>query len=444
MDTDGDWMWDDWEIGNGFKPNSSADEQVATDPNEEDIDGDGATHFEEEEQAATDPLDPNNFPSGTVGARAACGVGTPSTVIAVNVSFGFHSGSHSEKYKVILEPVQGDTRTRKRDRTNRKYGQTETRTFTLPKGAKYRVTLKHIGTSPKYRDEPKPDYDYTLEIDSNDTDQACALVLDDPEGMLGVHGESDEYFASGKEVLLYTAWLTSLTRATIPTNQKRTKIGVAEEVDLKLKPISLPSPTWALTGTPGTSTLGPTAGISSILKAGKRACTPTAEATVMGKTIKIPFNVIQPTGERAVKDSESSFPAGSQGVLMRLKITTLPEDVNFSKLELIEIDQGTTNISGIFGPPTFAADTQHHPETEWTPLGVSNEWFNDCGLIDVEPPSSWGYGTFDYSIEVRWRVTGVENGQGEFLANRTQLMTMHDNSGKSSVQKMNRTATRTP
>jgi len=91
-----------------------------------------------------------------------------------------------------------------------------------------------------------------------------------------------------------------------------------------------------------------------------------------------------------------------------------------------------------------ATDTQHHPETEWTPLGVSNEWFDDCGLINVEPPSSWGYGTFDYAIQVRWRVTGVENGQGEFLVNRTQLMTMHDSSGKSSVQKMNWTATRTP
>jgi hypothetical protein len=89
--------------------------------------------------------------------------------------------------------------------------------------------------------------------------------------------------------------MTSETLATQPPDRKRAKLGVGERVKLTLKPDSLPNPSWELKGDQGTSTLNPLMGISSNLKAGEQACEPITEATIIGKKVKIDFNVIQPT-----------------------------------------------------------------------------------------------------------------------------------------------------
>ncbi|NCO36923.1 MAG: hypothetical protein GW893_24065, partial [Armatimonadetes bacterium] len=72
-------------------------------------------------------------------------------------------------------------------------------TLHLPKGAKYKVELIHIGSSPRYRDTPKPDYDYQLEVDED----ANCLVVDDPDGIMGFNNDSNSFFASGKDATLY-------------------------------------------------------------------------------------------------------------------------------------------------------------------------------------------------------------------------------------------------
>lgn len=214
-DTDDDGMDDGWEIGVGFNarlhnsqdanPNNDenadpdgdnltngAESGHQTNPYDEDSDGDGVNDDVEINQG-TNPNDPNDHdppPGGTT---------------TVNVEFGDFSDSHSEKYRVKLQPVEGDTQVRQR--SNRKYGQTQTDTFHLPKGAKYTISLVHIGTDPKYRDDPKPDYDYLLEID----DSANGLTVEDPQGIMGYHGESDSFFASGKTATLRVPlfeWIT--------------------------------------------------------------------------------------------------------------------------------------------------------------------------------------------------------------------------------------------
>ena len=123
-----------------------------------------------------------------------------------------------------------------------------------------------------------------------------------------MHDESENFFASGKEATLYIAWLKSETVVEIPKDQKRKRLGVGEEVALTLKPTSLPGPTWALTGTPLNSALDPMTGISSFLTAGKRACKPATEATVLGEKLKIDFDVVQPNGESAKKSRIDHLP----------------------------------------------------------------------------------------------------------------------------------------
>lgn len=215
-DTDSDGMNDAWELAHGFNPklnnllagpanqNPNADpdgdgltnaeeEQLGTNPNNVDTDGDGVNDGVEDFQGSN-PNDPNDNqppPNGTVPAT---------------FTFGDHSGSHSEKYRVQLTPLEGDAGG-VRYRTNRHYGQTQEGTFRLPKGAKYKIELIHIGTNPRYRGTPRPDFDYTL--DANETTNC--LVVDDPDDIMGVNWDSDPFYADGKDATLYVPlfeWVT--------------------------------------------------------------------------------------------------------------------------------------------------------------------------------------------------------------------------------------------
>ncbi len=358
-DTDNDGLSDGWEIIYGYSAlinnqsdsdpdnNESADpdadglvnsaeDQIGTNPNNADTDSDGYSDFEEFQNAsnATDATSTPPNPGGQPGGPST----PPPPIVPVHVEFGDHSSSHSEKYQVSLEPLEGDANMQVRVRTNRNYGETQTETFNLPAGAKYKITLTHIGTDPEYDDDPKPDYDYTLELTSNSTDPAIQVIPEDNAGILGVHGESEEFFADGKDATMYTAWMTSETVATEPPDRQRRKVGVAEKVDLRLKPASLPSPTWALNGTPGTSSLSPMAGITSKLTAGEVACTPATEATINGKTVKIDWQVIQPTSVVFKNIPGTTVSQGTPylALVFSAEFFVGPPDVNFQNITIEE------------------------------------------------------------------------------------------------------------
>lgn len=423
------------------------EDQIGTNPYLADTDGDGATDFDED-RAGSDALGAGSTPANPGGPG---GTGLLAPIVPVEVTFGDHSDSHSEKYRVYLEPLEGDPNKKKRYRTNRKYGETQTDTFRLPAGAKYRITLVHVGTDPNYEGPPHPDYDYTLEFALDSNDSAIAVITQDPQDILGVHDESEEFFAKGKNATLNVAWLKSVTVATVPANRGRKKLGVGEKVGLVLWPTGLPSPEWVLEETPATSTLSPLPEAPEepayrLMTAGTRACTPTVQVTTLGATLSIDFNVVEPSGEQVVEGSDraltlaemENITAQQQGAGMYLEIETLPTDVSFENVEVIEVDKGTLNITNyflVYPPPA------HIPE-DWLQLGPGNKWGDSAAFM--KNPKIWGEGTYDYLIEVRWRVVGDSDTDGEWLAVRTQKHKLHDATGKSTVEKMGKSKTRTP
>ena len=225
-------MDDAWEIANGFNPklnniiagpanqNPHADPDgdgltngeesgIGTNPNDPDTDGDGVDDKTENDQGSN-PNDPNDDqppPNGTAPAQ---------------FTFGDDSGSHSEKYRVQLTPLEGDPGG-VRFRTNREYGASQTDTFHLPKGAKYQVEMIHIGTSPRYRGNPNPDYDHTLEID----DTANCLAVDDPDQIMGISDESagGVFAIEGKTATLYVPLFEWVTPKDSPVTAPNDTIG---------------------------------------------------------------------------------------------------------------------------------------------------------------------------------------------------------------------------
>gem|GEM_PF-2243731 len=267
-DTDGDGMNDGWEILYGFPalvnnlkagpanqhPDADPDgdgltnaeeEQLGTNPNNADTDGDGVNDGVENAQGSN-PNDPNDSTPPQNGT------------VPVDITFGDDSGSHSEKYRVQLTPLEGDTYGL-RYRTNRHYGQSQKDTFHLPKGSKYQVELIHIGTNKKHRDWPSPDYDHTLVVDTTHN----SLAIDDPYEIMGTSDESlgETFVIKDKSATLYVPHFEWVTPKGSPVTEPD-DIGEGKnefffddsnpgELAIRLEILVTPSGTAGLTGSDG-------------------------------------------------------------------------------------------------------------------------------------------------------------------------------------------------
>ncbi len=419
-DTDGDTLDDGWEIEYGMSAtvnnntdaitgNDSDDDpdgdhldnemecQLGTDPFDADTDADGVNDDVEDAQATN----PNNAASSTPPLNGT---------IEVEVRIGDPSDSHSERYEVRLTPVEGDSYGGDRTRKSSGFGIVETKTFTLPKGAKYTVSLVHEGTDGKYRDTPRPDFDYTLEFSTVNTDADTVLITEDPQGMLGEHWEGTPFFAAGKTATLYTAHITSETDATVPANTKRRKLGVGERATVSVVPAGLTHGVLSLTGSNvGNSTIDAQSGR---FRAGYLACSPSITTTIDSKTLQIDFTVIPPsiiTFEK-VAGSENNH-TSPLSVSMEAKIYLGPSDVYFGAITAIQERVVAAVANGYF------SGQNGEPHTTINPTGLSSNLVPGKGWelqgIDTISGGTNGpmyqAGTFTWSIPWTYRI-GTEEG----------------------------------
>lgn len=213
-DTDGDGMHDGWEYSHGFNPLVDNDDpDVDSDPTNDsdyDADGDGLTNREEADWG-TDPhnsdSDNDGFSDGDEIEQSsdpadATDGGRPASRVPVAFTFGDPSGSHSEKYRLVVKPSKtpgGDDPTpgeepKSFEWVNAEYGECETKTAMLLRGWTYEVRMFHAGTN---IEDGSPDYDYSLSC----TPPSCiGIVTNDPQRLFGENSNSGDTFeADGKK-----------------------------------------------------------------------------------------------------------------------------------------------------------------------------------------------------------------------------------------------------
>ena len=165
--------------------------------------------------------------------------------------------------------------------------------------------------------------------------------------------------------------------------------------------------------------------------AGKNTITYTAADTT---TSSVTMTTKVPEKLRGKKDSDLTYPAGTQGAGMKLTITVLPKDVSFQALELMEGTCDASAISGYFkshapGPHDAAAGAGR-----WSQVGSANDVGPDTAESS-EWPSPWSKGSFTWAIPVSWRKSGGKTSTA-FSATSDQVITISGPDGTTTVTKL--------
>ncbi|MBN1795604.1 MAG: hypothetical protein JW804_02930 [Sedimentisphaerales bacterium] len=194
-DSDDDLLSDKWEVDNSLNPNSSS----GNDGKNGDPDGDGLVNLDEVIYGAN-PRNSDTDSDGTNdGAEVAQGSNPADNsdggqaaedkYADIKLTVGDHSGSNSERYNLKVGTITHQAP---------EFGVVEERVYPFEVGKKYEITIIHQGSN---LDEP--DYDYTALVEANEPANGWMLILEDPDGILGVHNESDYFYAQGKKAYLY-------------------------------------------------------------------------------------------------------------------------------------------------------------------------------------------------------------------------------------------------
>jgi hypothetical protein len=151
------------------------------------------------------------------------GTPPPGEEVMFDVTWGDDSGSQSESYTLSIPNAQPSTLPKSIP------GELMTKPLALRKGKSYTLTMNHVRTTLKNA----PDYDYTLRVDGKGGNVITVLdkgvggtwLLYDKNSIGGVHSESNEFYAAGRELLLVPVDLDIVHPATGEFAENKENVG---------------------------------------------------------------------------------------------------------------------------------------------------------------------------------------------------------------------------
>jgi hypothetical protein len=188
---------------------------------------------------------------------------------------------------------------------------------------------------------------------------------------------------------------------------------------------------------------------ANTLTAPERATNLTVNATILGETCSIDFNVLEPTGIDSASFLEywnySSQTYAGAGVHFRPFIG--PTNVSFYAVQIKEVGEDATNVTGYF---LFHAPPSHigNGADAWISLDYDNHWLGDYDWAKSSgwpppwsgagPPGFSG-GSYTWNIPAKWRVNG---GSEHEMKGWNQVHTLLGN-GTMTVSKFGHSVSRT-
>ena len=164
--------------------------------------------------------------------------------------------------------------------------------------------------------------------------------------------------------------------------------------------------------------------------AGKNIITYTAADK---STSSVTMTTEVPSSLSGKKDSDLTFPSGTQGAGMELTVTVSPTTVSFQALELME---GTCNASAISGYFSSHAPGPHDAKAgagKWRQVGTDNDVSDTADSSGW--PSPWSKGSYTWSIPASWRLKGAKTSTA-ISKNNDQVVDITGTDGTTVVTKL--------
>jgi hypothetical protein len=102
------------------------------------------------------------------------------------------------------------------------------------------------------------------------------------------------------------------------------------------------------------------------------------------------------------KDTDSTYPSGTQGAGMDLTVTVHPTTVSFQALEIMEGTVAPSALSGFFTTHTPPSHDAAHGAGTWNGVGPDNDVPDNADSNGWSSP--WAQGSYTWAIPTSWRL----------------------------------------